>query len=522
MKLYIPLSIAFLILISIASGAVGGVSIKDTGNVRGQQQASLIGSDLQPVSAQSFTTGSIGNYQSNSALAQAKGSGYPVPPINSPTDEQLAAENLGLTIPQMDSFTPDERLDFISVSGPSGLVMPSGSSAARKTGSGSSVWYYPSSVASANRFYVQSNFGLQTVGGCGYRGYLPLWADIKTSGNFYVYEWYPGQSTYSVQFWGWMDAGWKKGWFSGDVPGWHILCYNSGIWSNFIYIYVYPLSASDRTINAPGGQRESSLLSGEPTPIDPGSEGLVMPDFNLYRPASTLSSGGYNYLVAASTRALAGDQAASGMVAANPSPVNPSLVNPSPVNPSVSPSMMSQTYPSGLVAAQGKAKTVSTAKTCTTCNTCTSSTSITSGVSSVCPFNEGCSSCSAMASISAPAGYVAQSPQAVYPLPSVCKCNEYYVQVCEGDLQTVAGVFSGEWLALWSKLNRAGEYWSFEWTVCGGKSSYYCSPDVKNFGKKNVGWHETWFKGNEPGWHILSYHCNDWSNYVYIYVWPAD
>jgi len=200
MKLYIPLSIAFLILISIASGAVGDVNIKDTGNARGLQQASLIGSDLQPVSAQSFTTGSVGNYQSNSALAQAKGSGYPVPPINSPTDEQLTAENLGLTIPQMDSFTPDESLDFISVSGPSGLVMPSGSSAARRTGSGSSVWYYPSSVASANRFYVQSNFGLQTVGGCGYRGYLPLWADIKTSGNFYVYEWYPGQSIfYTVQ-----------------------------------------------------------------------------------------------------------------------------------------------------------------------------------------------------------------------------------------------------------------------------------------------------------------------------------
>jgi len=33
MRHYVPLSIAFLILISIASGAVGGASIKDTGYV---------------------------------------------------------------------------------------------------------------------------------------------------------------------------------------------------------------------------------------------------------------------------------------------------------------------------------------------------------------------------------------------------------------------------------------------------------------------------------------------------------
>jgi len=115
-----------------------------------------------------------------------------------------------------------------------------------------------------------------------------------------------------------------------------------------------------------------------------------------------------------------------------------------------------------------------------------------------------------------------QSYQAVYPVPSICKCNEYYVQSCPERPATVAGVFCGRWLPLWSKISRSGTYWSFEWTACSSGPSYYCSPEVKNFGYKSTGWYQTWFKGNNPGWHILSYHCNDWSNYIYIYVWPSD
>jgi hypothetical protein len=504
MKLYIPLLIAFLILISAALGAVGGAGFMDASSIDVPQQSSSIGANSQTSSIQSFAASSEGNYPSNGASSQTRGSAYPAPQISSPIDEQLTAENLGLSIPQMDGFTPDGSLGFISVNGPSSSITSPGASVAQATEPGSSIWYYPSSLASANRFYVQSNSGLHTVGGCGYRSYLPLWADIKTSGNFYVYEWYPGQSTYSVQWWGWTEACWKKGWFSGDTPGWHILCYNSGIWSNYIYIYVYPQSASVGYASESGSLITSSLPSGAPTPVDPNTEGLIMPDFNLYRPASSAPAGNYNYPSAASTRALSGNQATVGMSAANPL---------------LGQSLLSYPYQSGLAAIQGKMRTVSASGSC---STCTGSTSIAGGVSCACPFDAVSGPCSPLASDSAPVGYVVQSPQAVYPLPAVCKCNEYYVQVCEGNLKTVAGVFSGEWLPLWSKVNRAGEYWSFEWTICGSKGSYYCSPDVKSFGKKNVGWHETWFKGNDPGWHILSYHCNDWSNYIYIYVWPAD
>lgn len=157
-----------------------------------------------------------------------------------------------------------------------------------------------------------------------------------------------------------------------------------------------------------------------------------------------------------------------------------------------------------------------------TCTTCTSSTVITGGVSSSYPYETGCPTCAAPASQSAPYGYAAQSYQAVYPVPSVCRCNEYYVQSCPGRLATVAGVFCGSWLPLWSKVSRPGAYWSFEWTACGSGPGYYCSPEIKNFGYKSTGWYQTWFKANNPGWHILSYCCNDWSNYVYVYVWPAD
>ena len=68
MKLYIALSIAFLILISAALGAVGGAGISDTGSTVQQQ-----------------------------AVSQ-QASAYPVPPISSSTEEQLAAEKLGLSI----------------------------------------------------------------------------------------------------------------------------------------------------------------------------------------------------------------------------------------------------------------------------------------------------------------------------------------------------------------------------------------------------------------------------------------
>ena len=117
-----------------------------------------------------------------------------------------------------------------------------------------------------------------------------------------------------------------------------------------------------------------------------------------------------------------------------------------------------------------------------------------------------------------PSMYPSQGCQAIFPQSTVSKCNRYYIQVYSNQLCNQAGVRCGEYLPLLSNIGRAGTYWSYEWAQCG---SNYCYPEVKNFGNKGFGWYQTWFISNKPGWHILSYWCNDWSNYIYIYVWPS-
>jgi hypothetical protein len=500
MKFYLTLSVMFLVMINAALGAVGDVGVSDTVATIQPEQSSFAGMETN-------------SYQDYS-LSQK--SAYTAPQIGGPMQEQMTAEVLGLSQPQMESFAPDASLGFVSASQPvdtslamsapvmssiQSSVQPLAQSSVQATLPGSSVWYYPSSVVSANRFFVQTASGFRTVGGCSFRGYLPIWADIKSSGNFFVYEWYPGRSVSSVRWWGWTGTGWKKGWFFGDVPGWHILCYNSGIWSNYIYIYVYPrgsaLSAPSGYSNPAVSMTASSLPLNAPIPPDPGAERIVLPDFNQYPPATEeVAMAGYNTPFASSGMGLA----------ENPNIASPALA-----------SYPNQAVYPGATGLPGQAG--SYAKTGTTI---TGSTIIAGGVSSSYPYANSCPTCTASHSIAAPYGYAAQSYQAVYPVPSVCRCNEYYVQSCPGRLATVAGVFCGGWLPLWSKVSRPGAYWSFEWTVCSSGPSYYCPPEVKNFGYKSTGWYQTWFQGNNPGWHILSYHSNDWSNYIYIYVWPAD
>lgn len=491
MKLYLILSIAFLAVVNAALASVGGAGISDTADpwlqqgystdlaaARTQTDVAFAGEEQQSFQPLQFYAD--GSASSSYSQGGQEFSGQ-APQIGGPIEEQLTPEILGLSLPRMDDFTPDGSLDFVSASYPgdaAGMepdyepyeplafqgvdragasypavqpgiesqLQPTIRTAERISERISDIWYYPSSLTSSNRFYVQTSSGLDAVGGCGYGRSLPLWADIRTSGNFFVYEWYPGQSKPYVHYLGWTGKGWKKGWFGGDVPGWHILCYNSGMWSNYVYIYVYPPSGpsaygrSDEVYES----RSAAYPSGI-TPPSPVGEGLVMPDYNLYPPASQTQAGA----------------------------------------------------------------------------TFVRSTQISAGVIGSSPYGALMPATSASMD-GAPAGYMAGGYKAVYPRPSVYKCNEYYVQMCPGELDTVAGVFCGEWLPLWSKISRSGDYWSFEWKICGSKGSSFCSPDVRDFGHKGKGWQQTWFKGDDLGWHILSYHCNDWSNYIYIYVWPDD
>ncbi len=560
MKYCLYAMVAFLVMINVALGFVGDVGDSD---VYIQPDQSLSGTALEDTDYQSpgietetgymdvylpyqGSSSSQGSYQDSYQQSQSQdaypaqslqtyvspqGSGpsYQAPQISGPVQEQLTAEMLRLSPPQAESYVPDESLNFVSSSLPEKIAGGAyGQYGQADTASaGSSTWYYPGSVDSANRFYVQTASGLATVAGCSYGGYLPLWADIKSSGNFFVYEWYPGESTPSVRSWGRTGTGYKKGWFSGDLPGWHILCYNCGIWSNYIYIYVYPNVQAPSTSGYPinqGTMTQALPSSGYPiyqgataqaSLPDPNAERLVLPDFNMYRPVTGQAEDGshHDYSTGKSSSpvavamypaqtgypGLANSQASIGHpLQAN----NPAIVN---------------------APALGKipAATSSSTKTCTTC---TSSTVVTEGVYGNCPYeDEGdCYEKTSSESLAGPSGYSPKSYRAVYPKPSTCKCNEYYVLPCQGKVNTVAGVYCDEWLPLWSKISQSGSYWSYEWTVCTSPQSKGCAPDAKNFGYKKAGWYQTWFKGNVPGWHILSYHCKDWSNYIYIYVWPAD
>jgi hypothetical protein len=396
------------------------------------------------------------------------------PSLKGPYEEGYSPTELDFVTPEMYSFSPDDGLNFVSATPPEAVL--AGMEGSSGTGSGS--WYWPGSAESHNKLYVQTRDGVTTVAGCSNGGYLPLWAKVAYTGNFFVYEWYPNGLTPAVNwyFWTWPD--YLKGWFKGDEPGWHVICFHCDRSSNYVYIYVWPESGSygggsygsygagDKNsyskIEAPqtspsstslgGGLLSTNLGSATPTPPDPASEGLTPTDLRL--PAPDCSAGGYDSYAAGSMGSCA-------------------------------PTAVSSDY--GVYA---------TGTTGYSCSGTISPPGYSGGTDTVSDFG------------------------LVYTPLAASRYNEYYVQTYPNRLTTVASVQKGEWLQLWSKITRPGMYWSFEWPPC--KSGYYCAPEVKSLGYKKEGWYTTWFKSSTPGWHLLCYQCNDWSNYVYIYVWPFD
>jgi hypothetical protein len=78
--------------------------------------------------------------------------------------------------------------------------------------------------------------------------------------------------------------------------------------------------------------------------------------------------------------------------------------------------------------------------------------------------------------------------------------------------QTVASSNLYANLPLWMDISSSGPVWFYEWYPSG-----YL--DVTYLGYTYPGWFKRWFFGDVPGWHILQYYCNGWSNYAYIYVY---
>ena len=130
MKLYLTLSVTFLVMINVALGAVGDVGVSDTA-ADSSAGAKLFGRRMDTNSYMPYesghqvgivkpaiiiVSGQLSLQGQDHSLGQ--GSAYPAPQISGPMQEQLTAEELGLSLPQMESFAPDESLGFVSASLP--------------------------------------------------------------------------------------------------------------------------------------------------------------------------------------------------------------------------------------------------------------------------------------------------------------------------------------------------------------------------------------------------------------------
>jgi hypothetical protein len=95
----------------------------------------------------------------------------------------------------------------------------------------------PTGGYAPNNLYI--SYAPRTVASCNLYANLPLWMDCSGRGNIWFYEWYPS-GMLDTQYAGYIyNPGWYKRWFFADTPGWHVLQYNCGGWSNYAYIYVY-------------------------------------------------------------------------------------------------------------------------------------------------------------------------------------------------------------------------------------------------------------------------------------------
>ena len=77
--------------------------------------------------------------------------------------------------------------------------------------------------------------------------------------------------------------------------------------------------------------------------------------------------------------------------------------------------------------------------------------------------------------------------------------------------QTVASCDLYANLPLWLKTSKTGNIWFYEWYPDGALDTQYAGNVY------SPGWYKRWFIADVPGWHILQYYCNGWSNYIYIY-----
>ncbi len=106
-------------------------------------------------------------------------------------------------------------------------------------------------------------------------------------------------------------------------------------------------------------------------------------------------------------------------------------------------------------------------------------------------------------------GYNYPSERKMVVSEGVKATNKLYVGFVP---QTVAGCKLYGWQPMWLQTSGSGPIWFYEWYPNGQLSVNY-------LGFSSAGWQKKWFNGDTPGWHILQYYSQGWSNYIYIYVY---
>lgn len=96
--------------------------------------------------------------------------------------------------------------------------------------------------------------------------------------------------------------------------------------------------------------------------------------------------------------------------------------------------------------------------------------------------------------------------------PGVTTPNRFYIPFSPS---TVAGCNYGQWIPMWLDVSGTGPLYMYEWYPNGRLESKYLASI------RYPGWQKMWFSGDAAGWHILQYHCNGWSNYIYVYVYGS-
>jgi hypothetical protein len=107
--------------------------------------------------------------------------------------------------------------------------------------------------------------------------------------------------------------------------------------------------------------------------------------------------------------------------------------------------------------------------------------------------------------------YPSQSQSMMVVPQDISATNRLYVSYVP---QTVAGCSLYGWLPMWLQTFSSGPIWFYEWYPDGRLSVNY-------LGFSSEGWQKKGFNGDAPGWHILQYYSQGWSNYIYVYVHGA-